>query len=81
MGNIDIGERHPGIDSGLLAMLQMLAFLQIPADPDQILHERGAGSRRCLANLMVQRSGACCDILRVDGTLGLTADTHSVDVG
>ena len=49
--------------------------------PGSHAYERGAGSRRRLTNLMIQRTGACCDILRVDGTLGLTADTHSVDVG
>ncbi|TCM07469.1 type I secretion system permease/ATPase [Sphingomonas sp. PP-CC-3G-468] len=32
------------VDSGLVAFLQLLAFLQISADPRQILHERGSGN-------------------------------------
>lgn len=32
------------VDSGLIAFLQLLAFLQIKADPGQILHERGGGN-------------------------------------
>lgn len=33
-----------GVDSGLIAFLQLLAFLQVNADPGQILHERGGGA-------------------------------------
>lgn len=31
-------------DTGLIAFLQLLAFLQVNADPGQILHERGGGT-------------------------------------
>ncbi|HEX8419285.1 MAG TPA: cysteine peptidase family C39 domain-containing protein [Sphingomonas sp.] len=33
-----------GVDSGLVAFLQLLAFLQVNADARQILHERGGGT-------------------------------------
>lgn len=40
--NSDRASGGPG--SGLIAFLQLLSLLQIKADPDQILHERGDGA-------------------------------------
>ena len=70
MGDDKITEPQPALDSGLLAMLHLLAFLQIPADPNQIIHERGAGSSPFSVN----------DILRAAKRLGVKARAVSAKI-
>ncbi|WP_066548957.1 MULTISPECIES: type I secretion system permease/ATPase [unclassified Sphingomonas] len=52
-------------DSGLIALMQLLAFLQVRVDPEQILHERGQGLAPFHAD----------DILRAAKRLGVKART------
>ena len=41
----ELGGSEKGLDTGLLAFVQLLALNQLPADPNQILHDRGEGDR------------------------------------
>jgi subfamily B ATP-binding cassette protein HlyB/CyaB len=70
------GEPREGVvvpdSAGMLACFVLLAkYLQVPADPDQILHERGKGDQPFSLE----------DLARVSKRLGLIAKVRSVAAG
>lgn len=67
-GNAESGVPHAA-DSGLLAFLQLAAFLQVKIDPQQVLHERGEG----------QAPFSVRDMLRTAKRLGIKARSVSAE--
>jgi subfamily B ATP-binding cassette protein HlyB/CyaB len=63
-------EEPSGIDRSLACFLLLAKFLGVPADPDQIVHERGRGADPFRIE----------DLARISKRLGLTARIRDADV-